>query len=36
MFMFRDIKIKSRAGFEEDYEDIKPLLSAKTVFQASI
>ncbi|XP_023327389.1 guanine nucleotide exchange factor DBS [Eurytemora carolleeae] len=29
----RDIKIKSRAGFEEDYEDIKTLLSAKTVFQ---
>lgn len=29
----RDIKIKSRAGFEEDFDDIKTLLSAKTVFQ---
>ena len=29
---FRDIKIKSRAEFEEDFDGIKELIAAKTLF----
>ena len=31
-FTFRDIKIKSRAEFEEDFDGIKELIAAKTLF----
>lgn len=30
--MLRDIKIKSRAEFEEDFDGIKELIAAKTLF----
>ena len=33
IFLRRDIKIKTRAEFEEDFDDIKTLLSAKTIFK---
>ena len=31
-WLFRDIKIKSRAEFEEDFDGIKELIAAKTLF----